>query len=397
MDQPANYYSTLGVTKATPDADIRQAYNLLVEHLRARATPDSQLPDSQRMALLDAALHTLLSPDKRKRHDEKLDWHIAKTRLAADRNRDAAMRLKQAQDDAAEAQKSALRAAQETTLEAALRASAEAKRRAELARVEADAAERFRQLREERSQFEDSKAAALQAEEEAAVTQPMELAPQPMSGNKVANPPSRAVGKKVLIGGAVLVVLFFMAYRVLRPATPKPLAPAALAAQPAAPAAALQPAAAVSDPAAQTASVGSSPPKNADTAAPKPQATPVKPAKVDSAKSAELLQYQKVLRRVEEEHPELNPDHAKHRNDLIAFVASRVNTHVREGYPKSKALDIAVRDLETQEQAKRMLEKYQGNKDKPPPEAPQVVLDKGAHQGYDPKCRWVTPEQWSCK
>jgi curved DNA-binding protein CbpA len=212
MDQPANYYSVLGVTKTTLNTDIRQAYNLLVENLRAKAGPDTQAPDAQRLALLDEALHTLLTPDKRKRHDEKLDWHVAKTRLAADRARDAAMRLKLAQDAAQEAAKAALLASKETDLEAKLRASAEARQRDEHARMEAAAAERFRQLREERSQFESSQAAALQAVQEAP-TQPMDLTPQSAGASAQASPYRKPVGRKLLLGCAVVLALFFIAYK----------------------------------------------------------------------------------------------------------------------------------------------------------------------------------------
>jgi hypothetical protein len=120
-------------------------------------------------------------------------------------------------------------------------------------------------------------------------------------------------------------------------------------------------------------------------------------SKINTAKAEEAKQYQKVLQRVEQEHPELNPRHPQRRDDLIAYVATRVNAHMREGYAKAKALEIAVRDLETQEQTRRLIESVKAEKPKPVAEPAPKVLDAGGHVGFDPKCRWVTAEQWSCK
>jgi hypothetical protein len=110
--------------------------------------------------------------------------------------------------------------------------------------------------------------------------------------------------------------------------------------------------------------------------------------------SASQTLYLDVLKKVEADHPELNPKHVTYRKDLLGYVKSRMNEHMKEGYPKHKALQIAVRDLEF--------------RDKAPPiagspktiEAPKTqlpALDKGGHSGFDPACRWVTPQEWSCK
>jgi hypothetical protein len=398
MDQPENYYSVLGVTKANTDLEVRQAYNILMDSLRAKATLETQALAKQRMQLLDEALNTLLNPDKKKRHDEKLDWYLARSRAAADREREAAARLKLAQEAALEARKAAMAAEQEAANAAARREREEVRRREELARVEAEAAERFRRLREERKLFAPAEVAPLPAEEDA-TTQPMELAPQAQDSSADAALYLRAVGRKAALGGLLAITCMGLAYWLLRPAKPSApvLPPLAQQAAPAAAAAASAPLAAL--PEAPPPAANPEPGQKKDGATAAQTAAPAgaaKPAKVDSAKAAEQLQYQKILRRVEEEHPELNPDRAGHRADLVAYVASRVSAHVREGYPRSKALDIAVRDLETQEQAKHMLEKFRNSKEAPPPQA-TAVLDKGEHQGYDPKCRWVTPEQWSCK
>ena len=383
MDQPDNYYSVLGVTKATTDLDIRQAYNILVDSLRSKATPDTQALAKQRMQLLNDALHTLLNPEKKKRHDEKLDWFVAQSRAAAERDREAAIRLKQAQDAALEAQKAAMAAEQEAANAATRREAEAARRREELARVEAEAAARFRKLRKERMLFAATEIAPLHAEDET-VTQAPEPVPLDVGSGADAGTYLRGLGQKALVGSVVFIVFFGLSYWMLRPNEPKPPALPPLAQQTAPATSPPAPVAVLPQPVAQT-TTPKSPPKG-----------PAKSASADSAKAAEPLLYQKVLQRVEEEHPELNPERAGHRADLQAYVASRMNAHVKEGYPRSKALDIAVRDLETQEQTKRMLEKFRSSQEKPQPEA-TPVLDKGAHQGFDPKCRWVTPEQWSCK
>lgn len=386
MQQPENYYSVLGVSKSTADADIRLAYDALVESLRAKATPDTQAQTTQRLQLLETALHTLLNPAQRKRHDEKLDWFVAKTRLAADRARDADMRLKLAQEAALEQQRAVLAAQQAAAVAAVQREREEARQRDELARIEAEAAEHFRKLREERNPFSDTQPASLHADTDTdtdahalAPTQPAELLAQAASESpEDASRFLQSLGKKLGIGGAVFVALFFAAYWALRPSDSQVPTPPVSAAT-AVPA---------------LASPQQQPLQSADAA--KQKLPPPKPATVDTGASAEALQYQHVLHRVQAEHPELDPRHAEHRADLIAFVASRTDKHVKEGYPRSKALDIAVRDLETQEQTKHLLEKYHGSKSSPAPEA-ALVWDKGDHAGFDPKCRWVTPEQWSCK
>jgi hypothetical protein len=398
MHQPENYYAVLGVTKATTDMEVRQAYNLLVERLRSKTTADTQAQAEQQMQLLDIALHTLLNPAKRKRHDEKLDWFVAKARLAADRARDAAMRHKQAQDTALEREKAAQAAEKHATEDAARRVAEETRHRAELAQMETRAAERFRQLREERLPFLDTDVPPTQSGDTLPF-QPEEHVSWPADNPEDARAYLHSLARKVGLGSLAVVLLSFMLYLLLRPVDRNTSAPtnatlAASAPVPPCAASAMPCETTIAQPA--TASAQTANPKP-DAAAQKPQPTlPTKSAKADSAKAAEQLLYQKVLRRVEVEHPELNPDHAGHRADLLTYVASRVNVHVKEGYPRSKALDIAVRDLETQEQTKHMQEKFRSSQEKSQPQA-TPVLDKGEHQGYDPKCRWVTPEQWSCK
>lgn len=380
MQQPENYYSVLGVSKSTADADVRLAYNALVESLRAKATPDTQAQTTQRMELLDTALQTLLNPAQRKRHDEKLDWFVAKSRLAADRAREADMRLKLAQEAAAERQRAVLVAQKAATFAAAQREREEARQRDELARIEAKAAEHFRKLREERNLFSDTLPACHEADAQVA-TQATELAPQAHSeSTEDASIFLRSLGKKLAIGGTVFVSLFFAAYWVLRPDASKAPAPT-----PAALTATIEP---------QDPSTSQLPQKDANSGTQK--SVQPKPVTVGTTAAAEAVQYQRVLHRVQAEHPELDPLQAQHRTDLIGFVASRTDKHVKEGYPRSKALDIAVRDLETQEQTTHLLEKFHASQGSPAPET-VPVWDKGEHAGFNPKCRWVTPELWSCK
>jgi hypothetical protein len=122
------------------------------------------------------------------------------------------------------------------------------------------------------------------------------------------------------------------------------------------------------------------------------------PAKSAKAKvlTPETQRYLEVLKRVEAAHPELNPKHATYRSDLVAFVASRMQVHTKAGYAQSKALEVAVRDLETQDQINRAIARLKAQKESAAPEKPAVV-DKGGHSGFDAKCRWLNSMEWSCK
>lgn len=125
-------------------------------------------------------------------------------------------------------------------------------------------------------------------------------------------------------------------------------------------------------------------------------------SKVDNAaKESDVALYEKEARRVKVEHPELNRERPGYRIDLIVFLNERIEVHIREGYPPHKALQIAVRDLQTREQTREISAEVAAQQSQQkvlvPPVLESPMLDKGGHSGFDPKCRWVTPSEWSCK
>jgi len=180
-------------------------------------------------------------------------------------------------------------------------------------------------------------------------------------------------------GGAVALLL--TVFLILRPGTPAVPPPVAVTMAPAAPI----------EPAASAAPAASEP---VQSAAPTP-ATSAKPSKA-KVLSPDAQQYLETLKRVEAAHPELNPKHASYRSDLVAFVAARMQVHTKAGYAQSKALEVAVRDLETQDQINRAIAQHKAQKESVTPEKPAVV-DKGGHSGFDAKCRWLNSMEWSCK
>ena len=385
MARLENWYLELGVARTATEMEIAQAYRAGVQKIQT--APDAS-PDQteHRLQKLEAAYQSLLVPEKRKKHDETLAWHDARQRLDREREMRLAQALKEEQEAAVEAARLAtLRAA-----EAASLAAAEAKRKEEEARVYAEADARLRQLREERSGFSET------------LPQVEPPAPSVQAGQDTglvstdAKPPTRSVGAATIIGSVLVVGVLFVALLSLRPGASKP-APAPVPAQaqasaplPQAPVAAQAAMPASTTSAAQTASNPDAPPAQVTT----PNA--IKVAKPDSGKVLEAQNYQKAVKHMETEHPELNAHHASYRADRMAFVNSRMQAHVRAGYPKSKALEIAVRDLETQDHIHQAIEKQRGQKVQALPETPAVV-DKGGHSGFDPKCRWVNSQEWSCK
>jgi curved DNA-binding protein CbpA len=383
MDKPDNFYEVLGVSRDASDMDVAQAYRALVKKLQQALIPENEATTAQVIARLDLAYSTLLDPEQKKKHDEKIAWFIAQQRLAADKERQLVQRLKDEQEAAVEAEKVATRRAAEL----ARQAIEDAKRQAESDRVQAEADERYRRLREEHIQKAETRPMALTPD--FAETKPFMADPVSDAGTPPTAQTSGSVGKVTIVASVLVVGVLFVVLLGLQPGGPKP---AGLAAP--APAASTPVAVATAPPAAIPAS-----PASAVVAESKPAAAPApaKPPKEDSTKSAEAQQYQQTLKRVEAEHPELNPRHVAHRPDLVAYVAYRMQVHIKAGYPKPKALEIAVRDLETLDATRQAIEKQKAQREKAPvPDVPPV-LDKGGHTGFDPKCRWISTQEWSCK
>ena len=374
MERFRNFYETLGLTRAASEVEIAQAYRAQLQKLQSNSGSEDADLVAKRLSQLEEAYRTLTHPASRKKHDEEVAWQATKRDLDAEEARRLAWRLKEEQELAEHASKAAQEAAKAAAIAAELKGAEEARRLEEQVRIDALAAERFRPLKSQRSASESDFVDTVP--EELLPVEPLAPAPQTAASSALA------IG--TVLGCVLFVLLCFGAYLVMRPAQPQKATPQVVVSQPvAAPASA--PLMAASEPEPEP------PAATANSPAPSPA------TKVDTAKAEEARQYQKALQRVEREHPELNPRHGQRRDDLIAFVASRVKLHVKEGYSRAKALEIAVRDLEMQEQTRRLIESVKAEKPKPATESPQPVLDPGGHTGFDPKCRWVTQEQWSCK
>ncbi|WP_342618512.1 J domain-containing protein [Rhodoferax sp. GW822-FHT02A01] len=377
MERFRNYYEILGLTRAATEMEIAQAYRARLQKLQSDPGVDSAGSLAEQLKLLDEAYRTLTHPASKKKHDEQVAWQATKRDLDAEEARRLAWRLKEEQAMAEHAAKAAREASEAVAIAAELKAAEEAQRQEVQARIEALAAARFRPL------------AARQATggTDFADTQPQEdlsAAPQVAASATTA---SRSIAVVTVLGSVLFVLLCFGGYWFMRPTQALKAATPVAMAQPAVALASEAPASAPLVPASEPA-----PPALAASA---PPSNP--PPKVDTAKSEEARQYQKALQQAERDHPELNPRSARRRDDLIAFVESRTRQHVKEGYSRGKALEIALRDLETQEQTRRLIESVKVEKPKPATESPPPVLDPGGHAGFDPKCRWVTSEQWSCK
>jgi curved DNA-binding protein CbpA len=372
MEKPENFYELLGLAKSATEMDIAQVYRTLVQQLQAENSPDPLDRRARRKQQLDTAYQTLLEPESRKKHDERLAWYIAWQKLDSDKARQLEQQLKEQQAADEEAAKQAAQTAAQWAKDEARQAAEEAARLQELARIQAEADERFRSLRLARIRAGTDDAAAQQPDFEDTVVNPQDATTvAPASAARVS------IGSKTIISCLLLVGVVFWGLLGLQPGKQKPT-PIPVPVD--GPATSLVP----TQPALPTASL------------PNPPPVAQKPARDDSAKVAEAALYQQALKRVEAEHPELNPRHPEQRQDLIAYVAAQLQVHIKAGYAKPKALEIAVRDLETREQTRMALERRKSQTEKPPVET-ATVLDKGGHAGFDPKCRWVTPEQWSCK
>jgi hypothetical protein len=393
MEKPENCYELLGIAKSATDMDIAQAYRTLLQQLPTEPAPEQAARSALRKQQLERAYQTLLEPEDRKKHDEKLAWYIARQKLNADKARQREQQLKEHQASSEEAAKQAALTAAQWAKDEARQAAEEVARQQELARIQAEADERFRNLRQARVQSGETSTAVQQADFADTVTN-AEEAPTALPASAATG----ATAKKTIIASLLLVGLVFWGLLGLQPGKPtppnmQPPVAAQVATVAAAPMGADAPAVIdASEPAPAAPSASST----ASTSPPTKLVTPAKSAKDEGAKAAEAALYQKALKRVESEHPELNPRRAEHRPDLTAYVAARLQVHLKAGFAKPKALEIAVRDLETREQTRVALERSKASKDTAPTET-APVLDKGGHAGFDPKCRWVTPEQWSCK
>ena len=379
MVKQDNYYEFIGVSPQASAMEITRAYRALLKKWESEGDPaDPQF--ATRKQQLEQANATLQNPALRKKHDEHLAWLEARSRLDADKAKHLAQRLK----DEQEAEKRATAAATQRAATEAKRAREAAEAQAELDRINAEAEARFRQLREERLPFADTQPVMDKADDDEPEPDAEELvqpAPIPAKG--------RIPKKVVLAGGAgAALLLLLVVFLVLRPGNK---APAAATTPPvaeiAAAAASVEPAASAPQAAAEPAQGQASDPAVAKVA-PKPsKAKPLSP---------EAQQYLEALKRVEAAHPELNPKHAAYRPDLVAFVASRMKVHAKAGYTQPRALEVAVRDLETQDQINRAIAQHKVQKESATPEKP-VVADKGGHSGFDAKCRWLNSMEWSCK
>lgn len=116
-----------------------------------------------------------------------------------------------------------------------------------------------------------------------------------------------------------------------------------------------------------------------------PRSAEVKRSPVENQQRAA---YKNALRQIEAQHPELNPDSASYRVDLVEQAIRLKNENVAQGMALDAALVQAVATME------RNSVFGQRAQDKP---IASSVLDAGGHSGFDPKCRWVTSQDWTCK
>ncbi len=116
--------------------------------------------------------------------------------------------------------------------------------------------------------------------------------------------------------------------------------------------------------------------------------------KSSSAVRASETPYILALQRIESAHPELNPDSVRFRQEYVNFVFKRMAEYVSSGHLKHEALELSVHDLITHFGVDSSDQKPVVAK-RPIEELP--ILDRGGHAGFDPACRWVTPQEWSCK
>lgn len=376
MERFRNFYETLGITRTATDMEVAQAYRAQLQKLQASVDAEATATMPERLKLLEEAYRTLTNPAGRKKHDEAVAWQATKRELEAEEARRLAAKRKEEKERAEQLAKAAREAEQAEAMTAELKAFADTKLLGEsepsAKPTTGKAPSAGNKPKRSQADFVDTVPQEDLEEDELAVA----AAPQ--------HSPSKGKVTQVALGGTLVLVLSLLAYWGLRRAPPPPPAqPVAVAPTMAVPASA------------PMVSASEAAPPVAAASSPAPAAAAA--SKINTAKAEEAKQYQKVLQRVEQEHPELNPRHPQRRDDLIAYVATRVNAHMREGYAKAKALEIAVRDLETQEQTRRLIESVKAEKPKPVAEPAPKVLDAGGHVGFDPKCRWVTAEQWSCK
>jgi hypothetical protein len=394
MEKPENFYELLGLPKSATEMDIAQVYRTLVQKLQDEKSPDQADRAARRMRQLDTAYQALLDPERRRKHDEKIAWFAARQKLAAEKTIQLEWQLKEQQQAADATAKRAALAAAQWANEEARQAADDAKRTQELARVQAEADERFSRLRAQRSHvwgggaWKQAEFADTVANAGSAPTDHPSASHHPMLSR---------VAQWTILASVLAVALVFVA--VLRWQSVPSKARALAAADPAAAlsSAATQPNGAAAPEKMAGAGIPPAQPEAkalaSANAAPKPAAK-LKAGLDDSAKAAEAVLYQKTLKRVEAEHPELNPVRPEYRLDAITYVAARLQVHLQAGHAKARALEIAVRDLEAREQTRIAIDKPKNPKVER--DAP-AALDKGGHVGFDPKCRWVTPEQWSCK
>ena len=204
MEKPENFYELLGLAKSATDMDIAQAYRTLVQKLQVENSPDQVVRAARRKQQLDSAYQTLLEPESRKKHDERLAWYLAWQKLAADKARQLEQQLKEQQAlDEEVAKQAALTAAQWARDEARL-ATEDAAHQQALARIQAEADERFRSLRLARIQAADSGAARPPPDFEDTVIREEEapsVAP--------ADTAKMSIGKKTILSSLLLVGVVF--------------------------------------------------------------------------------------------------------------------------------------------------------------------------------------------
>ena len=124
------------------------------------------------------------------------------------------------------------------------------------------------------------------------------------------------------------------------------------------------------------------------------QAQPARLATTSNAESAKERADSKqvqadvdaVVKRAIEDYPFLDTQEGQ---PVLAKIVERRDEFIRKGVYPSIALTRAINDFAPAFVPKEMQVR----------KSPPVVEsgDKGNHPGFDPKCRWVTPQDWSCK
>lgn len=116
--------------------------------------------------------------------------------------------------------------------------------------------------------------------------------------------------------------------------------------------------------------------------------TPQQQMVVGTVDSPQIAAYKAALRQIEALHPELNPDSAAFRIDLVKQALKLKDQFVAQGLSIDAAL---IRAVTVMEETSAFTDRHQNKVTR------QVEIDAGGHSGFDPKCRWISSQEWSCK